>query len=66
MSFIERHGLVVSHSLSRSIDNKTLVQVLNPSPAPVTIHKNERIGLLRPLADVCVDVCAVDSSEVNQ
>lgn len=71
MAFVERHGLVVAHSLSRSVDSKTLVQVLNPSPAPVTIHKNERIGLLRPLADVCVDICAAvndpgDNLEVNQ
>ena len=71
MSFIERHGLVVAHSLSRSVNSKTLVQVLNPSPAPVTIHRNERIGLLRSLADVCVDVCAAvnhsgNNLEMNQ
>ena len=59
MSFVERHGLVVAHSLSRSIDSKTIVQVMNPSPAPVTVYKNEKVGLLRPLADVCADVCAV-------
>ena len=59
MSFVERHGLVVAHSLSRNIDSKTIVQVMNPSPAPVTVYKNEKVGLSRPLADVCADVCAV-------
>ena len=30
MSFVERHGLVVAHSLSRRIDSKTVVQVMIP------------------------------------
>ena len=61
MLFVERYGLVVAHSLSRSIDSKTIVQVMNlPNPpAPVTVYKDEKFGLLWPLADVCADVCAV-------
>lgn len=42
MSFVERHGLVVAHSLSRSVDSKTVVQVMNP-PAPVTVYKDEKV-----------------------
>ena len=52
MSFVERHGLVVAHSLSRSVNSKTVVQVMNPS-APVTVYKDEKVGVLRPLSDVC-------------
>ena len=52
--------IVVAHSLSWSVDSKNIVQVLNPSPAPVTLHKNERIGVLRPVSDG-VEVCAVIS-----
>jgi hypothetical protein len=58
MSFVERHGLVVAHSLSRSVNSKIVVQVMNHSPAPVTVYKDEKVGQLRPLSDVCADVCA--------
>lgn len=61
LSSVERHGLIVDHSLSRSVGGKTIVQVLNPSPSPVTIHKNEKIRVLRPVADVCMEVCAATS-----
>ena len=69
ISFVECHGLVVAHSLSRSVNSKTVVQVMNPSLAPVTVYKDEKIGVLRPLSDVCavVNNSAVDSSlEQNQ
>lgn len=31
-AFVEQHGLVVAHSLARSVEGKTVVQLLNPSP----------------------------------
>ena len=57
--FIERHGLVVAHSLARNVDGRILVQLLNPSPAPVTVRKSEKVGLLQSLEDACTDVCAL-------
>ena len=63
-AFMEHHGLVVAHSLTQSTNGRTLIQLLkiNPSPAPVTVQQNEKVGSLRPLTDICVDVCAVGKS----
>ena len=57
VAFVEQHGLVVAHSLARNVEGKTVVQLLNPSPAPVTVQKSTRVGVLRPLTEACVDVC---------
>lgn len=56
-AFVEQHGLVVAHSLARSDEGKTVVQLLNPSPVPVTVQKSTRVGVLRSLAEVCAEVC---------
>ena len=37
------------------------MQILNPSPAPVLVHRHEKIGCLLPLEDAEV-VCTVDPS----
>ena len=57
--FSERHGVLIAHSLSYTGAEKTLVQVLNPSPAPVLVHRHEKIGRLLPLEGAQV-VCTVD------
>ena len=36
--FMERHGLLVAHSLACCDQQKVLIQLLNPSPAPVTVR----------------------------
>ena len=47
--FIEKHGVLISHCLTLTSDQKTLVRVLNPFPAPVVIRRNEKVGKLAPL-----------------
>ena len=39
VAFVEWHGLVVAHSLTRNVEEKTVVQLLNPSPVPVTEYQ---------------------------
>ena len=65
IAFVEQYGLVVAHSLARNVEGKTLVQLLNPSPLPVTVQKSTKVGVLRPLAEVCVDVCAAKEAEAG-
>ena len=57
--FMECHGLLVAHSLARGDQQKVLIQLLNPSPAPVTVRKNEKVGTLRPLMKHSENVCTV-------
>lgn len=46
---MECHGLLVTHSLSRADQEQVLLQLLNPSAAPVTVKKNEKVGILKSL-----------------
>ena len=57
--FMERHGLLVAHSLSCADQEQVLIQLLNPSAAPVTIKKNEKVGILKPLIKQSENVCVV-------
>ena len=45
--FIDRHGLYVAHSLSMNRNGFITVQVLNPTFAPIVIHKSEKLGLFQ-------------------
>ena len=36
-----------------------LIQLLNPSAAPVTVKKNEKVGILKPLIKLSENVCVV-------
>lgn len=47
--FTHRRGLLVACSLSESSANTTVACLLNPSPAAVTVHAYEKIGLFQPL-----------------
>ena len=47
-------GILVAHSLSSVTNGQTVMDVLNLSPIPVTIHRNEKIASFQPLHDVCV------------
>ena len=62
---MEQHGLVVAHSIARDVPGKTLVQLLNPSPVPVTVQKSTKVGVLHPLVEVCVDVCAAEKASIG-
>ena len=41
----------VSWWLTLSLMLLTIVQVLNPGFAPITVHKDEIIGMLKPIQD---------------
>ena len=61
-NFVERRGVLVArsiHSISTCAEN-SLVRKFNPSPAPITVYRNERIGTLQPLEGV------LESVSVNQ
>ena len=49
--FIERHGLLVAHSVSSCIEGQTIVQVMNPYETPIIVYSNETIAQMNPLID---------------
>lgn len=50
-SFMERHGLLVAHSISCDDHENIMIQLLNPSSAPVTVKKNDNVGILKPFSE---------------
>ena len=51
MLFMERRGVLIArsvHSVSAEKE-RSLVRILNPTQAPVTVHQNEKLGVLQPL-----------------
>ncbi len=46
---LEKRGLLAVHSLSAVHNGQVLTRILNPAPFPVTVRKNERIGIFRPI-----------------
>ena len=51
--FNDQHSLQVSHSLTKANLDHTIVEILNLNSGPVTVHKNEKVGILKPVVDVC-------------
>ena len=49
--FTDQHGLMVAHSTIDAAATHTMVQVLNPGFAPVTVYKDEIMGMLKPIQD---------------
>ena len=52
MRFMEHRGVLIAqsvHSVSAS-GGRTLARVLNPSNAPVTVYRDEKLGVLQPLS----------------
>ena len=67
--FTERHGLFVAHSISSSQSGETLVRVVNPSSAPITVRQHEKVGKFQPLDDtdeVCLLEAAKEQNESNK
>jgi len=60
--FIERHGLLVAHSISSTQNGETLVRVINPCPAPVTVRQHEKVGKFQPLDETDV-VCFLEPAK---
>ena len=45
--FAEDHGgVMVAHSVSPTYGGKTTIQLINPTPVPVTLYSQEKIGKL--------------------
>ena len=52
MKFMERRGVLIArsiHSVSAG-SGRSLVRVLNPSSAPITVYRDEKLGVLQPLS----------------
>ena len=49
--FVHAYGLLVAHSITDAVANHTMVQVMNPCFAPVTVHENVRVGMLHSIVD---------------
>ena len=68
-AFMERHGLMVARSVScvGKGSNEVLVQLLNPSPFPVVLHKQEVVGTLCPLEEHSSMACSagVDANNTS-
>jgi len=63
---MERHGLLIArsvHSVSAGKE-KSLVRILNPSPAPVTIYCGERLGVLQPL-EPALESASLEEAELG-
>ena len=64
MLFMERRGVLIArsvHSISAGKE-RSLVRILNPSPAPVTIHQNEKLGVLQPL-EAALESATIEEAE---
>ena len=48
-NFFENTGLLVAHSVSPIRCAKTTVLILNPSLSPITVSKNENLGMAQPI-----------------
>ena len=48
------HSVLVAHSLSHVENGHVIADILNPSPASVTIHQHERIVIFQPMEEACV------------
>ena len=49
--FVHAYGLPVAHFITDAVANHTMVQVMNPRFAPVTVHENVRVGMLHSIVD---------------
>ena len=59
---MEQQGLLIARSVCSMEQGGSVIQVLNPSPAPVMVYSNQKVGILQPLCKV-EGVCAVEESD---
>ena len=62
--FMEWHGLAVTHSLSHNKNGVTMIQIMNPNPIPITVHKGEKVGKFHPV-DEHQSVCVVTAFRIH-
>ena len=58
---MEQQGLLVARSICSMETGNSIVRVLNPSPAPVAVYSNQRVGTIQPLDEP--SVCVLQQSE---
>ena len=49
--FTDQHGLLVAQSVIDAAATHTMVQAINPGFAPITVYKDEIMGVLKPIQD---------------
>jgi hypothetical protein len=58
---MEQHGLLIARSVCSLETGYSIIRVLNPSPAPVPVYSNQRVGTIQPLDEP--STCAVQLTE---
>ena len=58
VSFMEQQGLIIACSVCSMEKGSSIIRVLNPSPAPVAVYSNQKVGILHPLSKA-EGVCAL-------
>ena len=58
VSIMEQQGLLIARSVCSMEKGGSVIRILNPSPAPVTVYHNQKVGILQPLSRV-EEVCAL-------
>ncbi|KAL5477205.1 hypothetical protein EMCRGX_G023961 [Ephydatia muelleri] len=61
--FMNEYGLVVARFISPVISGRIMIQVLNPSPAPVVISKKVNVRTVEPVQEYC---CKVSSAGLQE
>lgn len=68
MRLMECRGVLIAqsvHSVSAS-GGRTLVGVLNPSNAPITLYQDEKLGVLQPLRNPLVSAALEEADPYPQ
>ena len=60
-AFIKKYGVLIARSLTLAGTGTTMVRMLNPSSAPVTIYQNEKAGELHPITGE--SVCTIQQTK---
>ena len=58
VSIMEQQGLLIARSVCSMDKGGSVIRILNPSPAPVTVYHNQKVGIHQPLSRV-EEVCAL-------
>lgn len=48
ISLMEHQGLLIACSICSMEEGSSIIGVLNPSPAPVAVYSNQKVGVLQP------------------
>ena len=47
--FLQQHDVLVAQALSRNEEGRTVMELLNPTFAPIVVHANEKVGMFHPM-----------------